>query len=175
MKNVKLALLVAMASVMVLAAAASAFASPPPDGTVYGQATMEPVVNLQLSGAGSISFDPLVYHGYKGDTVGEIEGREIHVANEGDEAVQLNLGYGSNPSDGSSTWAFADESGATECVWTFSGEEEDGVNVPALGAGDRALLESLAPGDSHSFASRFTFPTTYNGNTHNMTAIISAE
>jgi hypothetical protein len=166
MKVSKLFMLVTMIAVLVFAFAASAYAEP--GGTVYGQATMQPTVSVTLSGAGSDSGNPLTYSGLKNEGVWANSGGTLTVTNTGETATTMFLGYGSDPTDGNTTWHF--DQG---CSWTFFGNWT--ANVPASGVGSRPLCSSMSPGASMSLVSRFKFPNTYDGSTHSMTALIIAE
>ena len=172
MKSSKYVVLIALAAVMVLATAASAYADNS-QGTVYGQATMRPTVSIQVNSA------PLWYSGKSGQTVpsnwwmdpgmGEVE-----VYNDGDAATSLSLGWGTDPTSGqgNDNWTFGDSADTNVCVWQIGG-----VNVPSASSGSpRALYSNLNVGQNENFDTNFTFPTNYtNGNRHDMTAIISAE
>jgi hypothetical protein len=140
---------------------------------VYGQATMQPTVSIQISGTGSDSGNPLVYSGRKGQLVQPVGWSQVTLTNNGDVDVPILLGYGSNPTDGTDTWSFADIAGPTACVWGIWGNL--GVtNVPAYGEPPRQLYPGFAPGRSDGVNTNFTFPTTFNGNAHNMTALFIA-
>jgi hypothetical protein len=168
MKSTRLVVLFAMIVVLLFASAASVYAMPDGShGTVYGQATMEPMVSIQLSGAGTDPGDPLSYHGRRGETVWPDGFPWVTVTNDGDMDTPILLGYGSDPTDGSNTWAYG-----TDCDWTFFGDV--GTSVPSNSSGPQELIFNLAPGNSRSLDSRFTFPNNYNGNTHTMQALIIA-
>jgi hypothetical protein len=175
MKVSKLFALAAMTAVLVFAFAAFAYAGNGNDsqGTVYGQATMQPTVSIQISGTGSDSSNPLVYWGRKGQFVQSVGWSQVTLTNNGDVDVPILLGYGSNPTDGSDTWNFADSPGSTDCVWTIMGNL-GGTNVPAFDGAPRQLYPSFAPGRSDGVNTYFTFPTTFNGNAHGMTALFIA-
>jgi len=176
MRSSKLVILSVMAAVLVFAAATSAYAAG--SGTVYGQATMQPTVSIVLSGAGSDAGNPLTYAGRAGENVPNNNGIWITVANNGDVATPLLLGWGSDPTDGVTTWTlnstFAD---ATNCTWDFVPmfPSFDIARVPANGE----LPVSFGPtaldvGESVNFATFFGFPTSFDGSTHTMTALIIA-
>jgi hypothetical protein len=170
MKVSKLFMLVTMIAVLVFAFAASAYAEP--GGTVYGQATMQPTVSIQLAGAGSDSGTPLVYEGRGGDDVWASGLAQVTVTNDGQVDVPIFLGYGSDPTDGSNTWPLADSASATDSKWEF--RAGSWVTVPGSGVGPRQLIGSLTAGSSQSVSNCFTFPTTFNGNPHTMTALFIA-
>jgi hypothetical protein len=163
-----IAVLVALTAVVVFAAAASAYAMPGSQGTVYGQATMQPTVSVQLSGTGSDPGNPLVYTGRRGEGVWADGFSRITVSNTGDASTAMLLGYGSDPTDGNTTWHLGED-----CDWTFFGDWS--APVPAFYAGPRLLFFNIAPGDSRSVDSNFTFPNSYDGNAHTMTALIIAQ
>jgi hypothetical protein len=167
MKSTRLVVLFAAVVVLLFATAASAYAYNGSQGTVYGQATMQPTVSIQLSGAGSDSENPLVYTGRKDETVWANNFDHVTVTNDGDVSTPILLGYGSDPTDGSNTWYYG-----TDCNWTFFGEMIQ--DVPSNFSGPRAVFFDLQPGDSRSLDSRFTFPSSFNGNAHTMTALLIA-
>jgi hypothetical protein len=161
-------LLVVLAVVVVFATAASAYAMPGSQGTVYGQATMQPTVSVTLSGTGADPEMPLTYSGRKGETVWSNMGGWVTVTNTGETAATMLLGYGSDPTDGNTTWRLGED-----CNWTFDGDWTS--DVPASSMGPRLLLLGMSPGSSRWLSSRFTFPNNYDGSTHSMTALIIAE
>jgi hypothetical protein len=163
-----IAVLVALTVVVVFAAAASAYAMPGPQGTVYGQATMQPTVSVTLTGTGSDLGVPLTYSGRKGETVWANNEGSVLVTNTGDMFTTMLLGYGSDPTDGNTTWRLGED-----CNWTFVGESIS--DVPALDSGPRPLIFNMGPGGSRWVSTRFTFPNNYDGSTHTMTALIIAE
>jgi hypothetical protein len=164
-----MAVIVALAVVVVFATAASAYAqSDGSQGTVYGQATMQPTVSVQLSGTGSDAGDPLTYSGRKGDTVWADGFGQVTVTNSGELATTMFLGYGSDPTDGNTTWRLGED-----CNWTFFGDWVS--DVPASYGGPRPLIVNMDPGASRSIDSRFSFPYSYDGNAHSMTALVIAE
>jgi hypothetical protein len=174
MRSFKLFVLIAMIAVLVLAFAAVASAQPgDSQGTVYGQATMQPQISIQVSGAGSDSGSPLVYWGRPNQGYIPNGNALVTVTNTGDQNVPILLGHGSDPTDGNDTWAFTDTGGPSNCIWVLYGDA-GGVNVPGSGVDPREFISGLAPGDSHEFSSTFYFPSSYNGNTHTMTALLIA-
>jgi hypothetical protein len=165
-----IALFVALAVVVVFATAASAYAMPDGmQGTVYGQATMQPTVSVALSGTGSDPDIPLTYSGRKGETVWAVGEGMLTVTNTGDMPTAILLGYGSDPTDGNTTWRLGED-----CNWQFWGGDmiED---VPAFYAGPRPLFFNIDPSGSRWLDTRFTFPDNYDGSTHSMTALIIGE
>jgi hypothetical protein len=169
MRNHKLFTVIAMIAVLVFAFAASAYAGNGSQGTVYGQATMQPAVSVTLSGTGSDPDIPLMYSGRKGETVWASNEGMLTVTNTGDASTAILLGYGSDPTDGNTTWRLGED-----CNWTFWGGDmiED---VPALYAGPRPLFFNIDPSGLRWLDTRFTFPNNYDGSTHSMTALIIAE
>ena len=174
MRSSKYAALLALAAVMVLATAATAFAQPGSSGPVYGQATMQPVLSISVA-AGSEG--TLYYWGQPNDTVytgAFANPSDITVTNTGDASTKLYLGWGSNPNvnGGSDAWEYGAISNIHTCVWKIGG-----VSVPSEGNVQVQLSTSLAKGDSKEFGTSFTFPNTYSGSSaaHSMSAIISAE
>jgi ubiquitin len=154
-------------------------------GNVYGQATMQPVVSIQLSGSGSDPGDPLVYDAVAGQPALARDGAEFTVTNDGDEPTTLSLGFGSNPTNGSDAWTFIDsEAGypgdGNACMWLFGYENPLDPNdtgqalVPSEGAPPSALHGPVDPGASVAFGSFLLAPSTYHGGTYQMTAIVIA-
>jgi hypothetical protein len=172
MRSLKIFVLIVMCAGLVLGTAASAYAYTGSQGTVYGQATMQPTVSIQLTGTGTDLGNPLVYQGHAGDTVWSTGYAQVMVTNNGDVGTPILLGYGSDPTDGSNTWPFADSASATDSKWEFTAGSW--VTVPGSGVGPRQLIGSLAPGDLAGVVNRFTFPTTFNGNVHSMQALFIA-
>ena len=176
MKNSLRIALIGVAAAMVLAAATSVYAAG--SGTVYGQATMQPTVSIVLSGAGSDAGNPLAYAGRAGEAVANNNGTSITVANNGDVATPLLLGWGSDPTDGVTTWTlnstFAD---ATNCTWDFVPmfPSFDIARVPANGELPVSFgTAALDVGGSVTFVTIFGFPTSFDGSPHTMTALIIA-
>jgi hypothetical protein len=168
MKSSRLVVLLAAIVVLVFASAASAYAFPGSQGTVYGQATMQPTVSIQLSGTGSDPGNPLVYRGQAGQTV-EPEGfAEVTVTNDGDVQTPILLGYGSDPTDGSDVWHLG-----SDCGWVFQGDFGQRW-VPDSSSGPLMLFGGLDPGNSRSMMPAFTFPNSFNGNAHSMQALLIA-
>lgn len=169
MKSTRLVFLSAAIVVLLFATAASAYAQPDPSqGTVYGQATMQPMVSIQLSGTGSDPGNPLVYNGHAGETVPPAGFAEVNVTNDGDETTPILLGYGSDPTDGSDTWHLG-----SDCGWVFQGDF--GLTwVPASSSGPVLLFGGMNPGVSRSMMPAFTFPGSFNGNAHSMQALLIA-
>jgi ubiquitin len=130
-------------------------------GNVYGQATMQPVVSIQLSGSGSDPGDPLVYDAVAGQPALARDGAEFTVTNDGDSEA----GY---PGDGNA------------CMWLFGYENPLDPNdtgqalVPSEGAPPSALHGPVDPGASVAFGSFLLAPSTYHGGTYQMTAIVIA-
>ncbi|PKQ16706.1 MAG: hypothetical protein CVT67_02750 [Actinobacteria bacterium HGW-Actinobacteria-7] len=177
MKRSKLITLFAMVAAMVLATAASAYAGAP-GGTVYGQATMQPTVSIVLGGAGSDSGWPLVYSATAGEWAPEADWDRVTVTNNGDVNVPLSLGYGSDPTDGENTWYFANSVDDTHCMWEFMSGPPlfGGARVPdSMGSPNLLSPEPLLVGDSVQLDTFFTFPTSYDGTPHTMTALIIAD
>jgi large subunit ribosomal protein L40e len=154
-------------------------------GNVYGQATMQPVVSVQLSGSGSDPGDPLVYDLVPGQPALARDGAELTVTNDGDEPTAFSLGFGSNPTNGSDAWTFIDgEAGypgdGTVCAWLFGYEnpldpyDTGTALVPPEGAGPNVLHGNVAPGGSVAFGSFVLAPSAYHGGTYQMTAIVIA-
>jgi hypothetical protein len=173
MKSSRLIVLVSMIAVLMFAVATSASAQPGAQGTVYGQATMQPQISIEVGGAGSDSGSPLVYSGRPGYGYLPIDNAQVTVTNTGEQNVPILLGYGSDPTYGNDMWAFTDTGGPSNCIWMFYGDW-GGVNVPGSGVEPREVISGLLPGDSHEFSSIFYFPSSYNGNTHTMTALLIA-
>jgi hypothetical protein len=169
MRSFKLFVLIAMIAILLFAASAQ----PGSQGTVYGQATMQPQISIQVSGPGSDSGFPLSYSGRPNQGYIPDGNALVTVSNTGDQNVPILLGYGSDPTDGNDTWAFTDTGGVSNCIWVLYGDA-GGVNVPGSGVDPREFISGLAPGDSHEFSSTFYFPSSYNGNTHTMTALLIA-
>ena len=175
MRSSKLVVLSALAAVLVFAAATSAYAAG--SGTVYGQATMQPTVSIVLSGPGSDPGWPLTFQGVAGDRVWADNGR-ITVNNNGDVAVPLLLGFGSDPTDGASVWSLGDNQAATQCIWDFYSPTvlfNAVTRVPSnVGIPVSFGPTALAVGDYTEFDSQFRFPTSFDGTPHTMTALIIA-
>jgi hypothetical protein len=172
MKSSKLVAPFAMSVVLLLAMVAPASAGTVTQGTVYGQATMQPVVSIQLSGTGSDPGNPLVYDGRAGQDVWPAGMARVTLTNDGQVDVPILLGYGSDPTDGVDTWNLADSAGATDCKWEF--QAGSWVTVPGHSDAPRQLVEKLNAGDSLDVWNCFTFPTTFNGNPHAMSALVIA-
>jgi hypothetical protein len=129
---------------------------------------MQPAVSVTLSGTGSDPGVPLTYSGRKGEAVWANSDGGLTVTNTGDTFTTMFLGYGSDPTDGNTTWRLGED-----CNWQFWGDWIS--DVPAFYAPPRPLLFDMGPGASRSIGSRFTFPNNYDGSTHSMTALIIAE
>jgi ubiquitin len=154
-------------------------------GNVFGQATMQPVVSIQLSGSGSDPGDPLVYDAVAGAPALARDGAELTVSNDGDEPTALSLGFGSDPTNGSDAWTFIDTEGAypgdgSACAWLFGYEDpldpyDTGqAFVPSEGAPPNPLHGPLDPGASVALRSFLVAPSTYHGGTYQMTAVVIA-
>jgi hypothetical protein len=168
MRSLKIFALIAMCAGLVLGTVASAYAYTGSQGTVYGQATMQPTVSIQLSGAGSDSGNPLIYNGRAGYAVWADGNAQVTVTNDGDVTTPILLGWGSDPTDGSDTWRLG-----TDCYWTFASSDgwrtvQDRFNAP------QPLIFNLLPGDSQGMSSFFQFPSSFNGTAHSMQALLIA-
>ena len=175
MRSSKLVILSAMAAVLVFAAATSAYAAG--SGTVYGQATMQPTVSIVVGGAGSDSGMPLVFNGPEGQWVLNSSGI-LTVTNDGDTAVQLSLGFGSDPTDGVSTWSLGSYADATHCMWNIDSMSPPFISITQVPANGEPPIsfgpDPLQSGDTAQFDSHFFFPTSFDGTPHTMTALIIA-
>ncbi|PKQ16707.1 MAG: hypothetical protein CVT67_02755 [Actinobacteria bacterium HGW-Actinobacteria-7] len=175
MKRSKLVTLFAMVAAMVFASAAAAYAAP--GGTVYGQATMQPTISIVVGGAGSDSGMPLVYEGPKDQWAMNFNG-PLTITNDGDTAAQLSLGFGSDPTDGVTTWSLGSYSDATHCMWNLDAMSPPFMSITQVPASGEPPVsfgpDPLMPGDTAFFDSHFFFPATYDGSPHTMTALIIA-
>jgi hypothetical protein len=172
-----LGVLFAMIVVVFWAAAASAIAESAPN--VYGQATMQPLVSIQVSGTGSNSGNPLVFVGQRGQSVTPEGGGNITLTNDGDVPVSISVGHAFSPADGlGSVWTYTvGGPGPNSCVWVFSIPMEGNATVKESGVTPTMVLTpNLAAGDSRTVYSAFAFPTVLgSGNAHVMAAVFWAE
>ena len=170
-------LVICLVAIMLLAlTAASAYANDPPQGTVYGQATMQPTVALSISGYG-MPGNPLSYHGTSGSTDYRYNENNwsVVVRNDGDTTIYPMLTFGTNPtleSDSNTQWTYGEGVGVNQCEWDIGQSAvpaSSGSSVPLA-----SMLNDIAPTESKSYGSSFTFPTNYTGGTFDMTAVITA-
>ena len=183
MKRVVSVALLCATSILALTFASSALAEP--GGTfVYGQATAQPVLSIQVGGAGTDPQTPLQYSGGPNNESPEISGQTVTVLNNGTEDTRLKLMLGGLPTGGGETWQLTNGGfGPGMAQWTFSNPDFGFSVVPGdefsasyIGQNFGVKQGVLSPDESVSLESTFRFPEQYTyAGSHNMSAIISAE
>jgi hypothetical protein len=164
-----------LAAIMLLALAAPAFAQPDgSSGTVYGKAVLTPYA-IVISGPGTDPGNPLTYQGNLGQHVWEQFGSLVTVQNVGTQETQLSIVSAQLPSDGEGTWNLDTAAGADTASWAFDGSDHLATVLPEFSPDSGILSYGLSAGQSDSYESSFTFPTSSSSSSdHFMSATISA-
>jgi hypothetical protein len=165
------ALIFCLGTVLLLAMALPAFADT--SGTVYGRAVLAPYA-VVISGPGTDPNNPLTYQGNLGQYAWEQFGNRVTVQNVGTQEAELSIVSAQLPTDGAGTWNLDTASGADTARWAFDGSGHLATVLPDFSPDTGILSYGLSAGQSDSFESSFTFPTSSSSSgDHYMQATIS--
>jgi hypothetical protein len=178
----RIALVICLASVLLLALAAPAFADT--SGTIYGKAVLAPYA-IVITGGGTDPSSPLTYQGTLGSFAQEEYDARVVIQNTGTQDARIMADVNGLPSDGASTWNLGSPGlGNPDTAEWFFGTEDSGsyshlfwVLAPSDPYyGQLSECPSvLSSGDSLTLGSVFHFPTsTSSMGDHYMSATFSA-
>jgi hypothetical protein len=178
----RIALVICLAAILLLALAVPAFADGT-SGTVYGKAVLAPYA-ITITGADA--GNPLTYQGTLGHFAQEQYDARVVIQNTGTQDVRIKADVNGLPTDGVSTWNLgADGPGNPDNTvdWVFGVENAGSYshlfwvlppNSPYYGQLSESP-DTLAAGDSLTLGSLFGFPnSTSSMGDHYMSATFSA-
>jgi hypothetical protein len=176
----RIALVICLAAVLLLAMAAPVFAQPDgTSGTVYGKAILAPYA-ITISGGGTDPGSPLTYEGALNAIVPEQFGNRVTVQNSGSQNAQITIIADQEPIADNGMWALGGGNAGNVATWEFYGPAGSSAVVPdpeeyPSYMPEGTLVSNLGSGSSAMFDTWFQFPTdsTSTGD-HYMSATISA-